>query len=103
LQPLHRAYFNGYAMWIYLNTPFLMAMPGFDVEEIAPWQEEGETWRVLRAKFPAEIAGHCPEQDFYVGPDFLLRRHDANAASAFIRNSSPAPRREWPNIQDENC
>jgi len=40
------------------------------------WQEDGETWRVLRAKFPAEIASHCPEPEFYFGPDFLLRRHD---------------------------
>ena len=26
--PLHRAYFSGYAMWTYLTTPFFMAMPG---------------------------------------------------------------------------
>jgi hypothetical protein len=74
--PLHRSYFNGYAMWTYLNTPFLMALPGFKVEEIAPWQEGDETWRVLRATFPAEIESHCPVQEFYFGPDFLLRRHD---------------------------
>ena len=41
--PLHRAYFNGYAMWTYLTTPFLLAMPGVEVNEIAPWTEEGET------------------------------------------------------------
>jgi hypothetical protein len=28
-RPLHRAYFNGYALWTYLTTPFLLAMPGF--------------------------------------------------------------------------
>jgi hypothetical protein len=27
--PLHLAYFNGYAMWTYLTTPFFMAMPDF--------------------------------------------------------------------------
>ena len=74
--PLHRAYFNGYAMWTYLTTPFLMAMPGFEVAEIAPWQEGGELWRGLRARFPDEIASHSKEQDFYFGDDFLLRRHD---------------------------
>jgi hypothetical protein len=74
--PLHRSYFNGYAMWTYLNTPFLMALPGFEVEEIAPWQEGEETWRVLRATFPAEIESHCRVQEFYFGPDSLLRRHD---------------------------
>ena len=40
--PLHRAYFSGYAMWTYLTTPFFMAMPGFNVDEIAPWQEGSE-------------------------------------------------------------
>jgi hypothetical protein len=74
--PLHRSYFNGYAMWTYLNTPFLMALPGFEVEELAPWQEGEETWRVLRATFPAGIESHCPVQEFYFGPDSLLRRHD---------------------------
>jgi hypothetical protein len=73
---LHRAYFNGYARWTYLATPFLMAMPGFEVAEIAPWQEGAEHWRGLRARFPDPIASHSREQDFYFGDDFLLRRHD---------------------------
>jgi hypothetical protein len=75
-EPLHRAYFNGYAMWTYLTTPFLMGMPGFDVIEIAPWQEGSEHWRGLRARFPDHVASHSKEQDFYFGDDFLLRRHD---------------------------
>jgi len=33
---LDRAYFNGYALWTYLTTPFLFAMPGFSVFEIKP-------------------------------------------------------------------
>lgn len=74
--PLHRAYFNGYAMWTYLTTPFFMAMPGFEVNEIAPWQEGTERWRGLRVRFPDEIASHGKEQDCYFGDDFLLRRHD---------------------------
>ena len=74
--PLHRAYFNGYAMWTYLTTPFFMAMPGFEVTEIEPWQEGVERWRGLRVRFPGEIASHSREQDFYFGDDFLLRRHD---------------------------
>ena len=73
---LDRAYFNGYALWTYLTTPFLFALPGFVVDEIAPWQENGETWRGLRVTFPPEIASHSKTQDFYFGPDFLLRRHD---------------------------
>jgi hypothetical protein len=71
-----RAYFNGYARWTYLNTPFLLAMRDFEVEEIAPWHEGGEVWRGLRARFPDTIASHSKEQDFYFGEDLLLRRHD---------------------------
>jgi len=74
--PLHRAYFNGYAMWTYLTTPFFMALPGFDVREIAPFAEGGETWRGLRVRFPRQYASHSEEQDFYFGSDFLVRRHD---------------------------
>ena len=83
--PLHRAYFNGYAMWTYLTTPFFMTMPGFEVTEIAPWQEGAERWRGLRVRFPDEVASHSKEQDFYFGEDFLLRRHDyhVDIAGAF--------------------
>ena len=73
---LDRAYFNGYALWTYLTTPFLFAMSGFAVEEIKPWQEQNELWRGLRVTFPSDIASHSRRQDFYFGPDFLLRRHD---------------------------
>jgi hypothetical protein len=74
--PLHRAYFNGYALWTYLTTPFLLAMDGFEVREIEPWHEGAEVWRGLRATFPAAITSHSIEQDFYFGPDMLIRRHD---------------------------
>jgi len=74
--PLHRAYFNGYAMWTYLTSPFFLAMPGFEMEEIAAIEEDGEQWRGLRVRFPKHIASHCAMQDFYFGPDLLLRRHD---------------------------
>lgn len=74
--PLHRAYFDGYALWTYLTTPFLLAMDGFEIREIEPWREGTEVWRGLRATFPAAIASHSPEQDFYFGPDMLIRRHD---------------------------
>jgi hypothetical protein len=73
---LHRAYFNGYALWTYLTTPFLLAMNDVEITEIEPWREDGETWRVLRAIFPQAIATHSPVQEFFFGDDFLLRRHD---------------------------
>ncbi|MCX4571785.1 hypothetical protein OHB41_00890 [Streptomyces sp. NBC_01571] len=74
--PLDRAYFNGYALWTYLTTPFLLAMPGFTVTGIEPWREGDEVWPGLRAAFPPRIASHSTHQDFYFGPDRLLRRHD---------------------------
>jgi hypothetical protein len=75
---LHRAYFNGYALWTYLTAPFLLAMAGVEISEINPWIEGGETWRVLRARFAENIATHSPVQDFFFGDDLLLRRHDYN-------------------------
>ena len=74
--PLHRAYFNGYALWIYLTTPFVLALPGVSVTETTPVRENGEEWAGLQADFPAEIATHSRLQEFYFGPDHLLRRHD---------------------------
>jgi hypothetical protein len=73
---MHVAYFNGYARWTYLTTPFFMAMPGFRVTEIEPWKEGSELWPGLRVRFPPSIASHSAEQEFYFGPDHLLRRHD---------------------------
>ena len=35
-EALHRAYFNGCALWTYLTTPFLLAMDGVLVEETEP-------------------------------------------------------------------
>ncbi|GAB7547810.1 hypothetical protein [Cupriavidus sp. 8B] len=74
--PLQRAYFNGYALWTYLTTPFLAALRGFGTTEIEPWREGAQTWRGLRVRFPANIESHCNVQDFYFGEDGLLRRHD---------------------------
>ena len=74
--PLHRAYFNGYALWTYLTSPFLLALPGVDVSDIAPLQVNGDVCHGLRADFPPEIATHSRMQEFYFGDDHLLRRHD---------------------------
>ena len=58
--PLHRAYFNGYALWTYLTTPFFMALPGFEIREIDPIQEGGEVWHGLRARFPTRSMSQVP-------------------------------------------
>jgi hypothetical protein len=82
---LHRAYFNGEALWTYLTTPFLLAGQGVHVEETEPWKEGSETWRVLRARFPGSIETHSRVQDFFFDDRRLLRRHDyhVNIAGGF--------------------
>jgi hypothetical protein len=73
---LHVAYFSGYAMWGYLTSPFLFRYPGFQSEEMAPWDENGETWRRLKVTFPAGLDAHCREQIYYFDSQGLLRRND---------------------------
>ena len=79
---LNLAYFSGYAMWNYLNSPFIFALSGFQAEEIAPWDENGEERRRLRVVFPDHIATHCPEQIFHVNGDGLICRVDYSAPVA---------------------
>jgi hypothetical protein len=73
---LQLAYFAGYAMWNYLNIPFLLARPGVESEEVEPWQESDETWRRLKVVFPADIATHSTDQTLYFDRQGLLRRQD---------------------------
>lgn len=73
---LDLVYFSGYAIWNYLTTPFMLAMPGFTTQEIDPWNENGENWRRLQVTFPSYIATHCREQIFYFDRQGLLRRLD---------------------------
>jgi hypothetical protein len=75
---LHRAYFNGEALWTYLTTPFMLAMKGVRVEETEPWQEGDNLWRILRGYFPGSIETHSFMQDFFFSKDLRLRRHDYN-------------------------
>jgi hypothetical protein len=83
--PLQRAYFNGYALWTYLTTPFLLTLEGVSVLEIAPVEDQGESWIGLQAEFLPEIESHSRFQEFYFGEDHLLRRHDyrVDVAGAF--------------------
>ena len=79
---LDLAYFSGYAMWNYLNTPFVFGLPGFKAEEIERWDEYGETRRRLRVIFPDYIATHCAEQIFHVNGEGLICRIDYSAPVA---------------------
>jgi len=76
---LHLAYFSGYAIWNYLNAPFLFVLPGFKTEEIEPWDEHGESRRRLKVTFPDSVATHCPEQVFHINGEGLISRLDYSA------------------------
>ena len=69
-------------MWNYLNSPFIFALPGFQTEEIEPWDENGKERRRLKVAFPDHIATHCPEQIFHVNGEGLICRVDYNAPVA---------------------
>ncbi|MFI5159961.1 MAG: hypothetical protein ACHQHN_01735 [Sphingobacteriales bacterium] len=73
---LQLAYVAGYSIWTYLTSPFSFTEPGFETREMEPWEENGETWRRLKVKFPDYIATHSKEQVFYINSNGLIRRHD---------------------------
>jgi hypothetical protein len=74
--PLHLAYFNGYAMWTYHAVPFVFSDPAYLAREIEPVWLDGEILRGVAVRFPDGIHSHSREQRFYFGADGLLRRHD---------------------------
>lgn len=74
--PLQRAYFNGYALWTYLTSPFLLALPGLSVRELEPVDENGLELTGFQVRFGPNFASHSTLQEFYFGPDLLLARHD---------------------------
>jgi len=72
-------YFRGYALWNYLNAPFLLLRPGIEYRELPPWDEKGERWRRLAVTFPPDLPTHSREQVFYFDAAGLLRRLDYTA------------------------
>jgi hypothetical protein len=73
---LDALYFAGYAMWNYLNTPFLFDRPELELSEGEPLESGGGRWRRLDATFPPGFPTHSREQSFYFDERGLLRRHD---------------------------
>jgi hypothetical protein len=70
------AYFTSAAVWNYLTVPFVFTMPGVEAREIAPWIEDGQTWRRLAVTFPKSLPNHNTHQVFYYDDAFLQRRMD---------------------------
>jgi hypothetical protein len=73
---LQVAYFTSAAVWNYLTSPFVFTRPGVEAREIAPWDEDGQTWRRLAVKFPETLANHNAAQVFYYDEAFMQRRMD---------------------------
>ncbi len=69
-------YFVGYAFHNYVTMPFLLTQNGVVLEELAPHEEHGETWRALKATFPADLHVHYPVQTFYFDSRGYLVRND---------------------------
>lgn len=73
---LQLVYFVGTSMWTYLTHPFTYSLPGFETEELALWEQDGEQWRRLRVIWPEVPVGHSKVQTLYIGEDRLIRRFD---------------------------
>jgi len=71
---LQELYFVGYAFLNYLSSPFNLTEPGFEVTEIEPHEENGETWRRMVVRFPDDYPTHSAEQTFYFNQQGLLKR-----------------------------
>ena len=69
------AYFASEAWWTYLTAPFLFTYPGFRVEEVEPFVEDGVSYRTLKVGFPDDVDSHTAEQFFHFHDDGLLFRH----------------------------
>ncbi len=90
---IHLVYFCGFSIWNYLTTPFLLAQPGIEIEELEPWNVNNQVWRRLRASFPPSIVTHCREQIFYFDADGLQRRTDYHVMGTSIAHLSWAHQR----------
>jgi hypothetical protein len=72
---LDAAYFASEAWWTYLTAPFLFTRPGFRVEEVEPFIEDGVSYRTLEVDFPDDVDSHTAEQFFHFHDNGLLFRH----------------------------
>jgi hypothetical protein len=86
---LDALYFAGYAMWNYLNTPFMLTADGFTVEERSEVEVEGERCRGLEVTFPEGFHTHSRRQRFYFDSEGMLRRNDytAEVVGGFARGA----------------
>jgi hypothetical protein len=70
------AHYCGYFIWNYMNAPFFLSDPDFEIEEVEPRTVRGEIWRRLRVRFPSRMVTHSAEQTFYFDSLGIMRRQD---------------------------
>ena len=79
---LHLAHYCGGLIWSYLTTPFVLAEPDVECEELESMKVQGQRWRRLKVLYPARLATHAREQTLYFDRQCLLRRLDTSAVHA---------------------
>jgi hypothetical protein len=79
---VHLAHYCGGLIWNYLTTPFVLAEPDFECEELESMKVHGQRWRLLKVLYPARLATHAREQTLYFDRQGLLRRLDTSALHA---------------------
>lgn len=76
---LNLLYFLGYALWNYVNTPYLFYRDGFQVKELRETKIGSSYLHTLEVIFPDSIPTHCEKQTFYFSEKGLLQRLDYTA------------------------
>jgi hypothetical protein len=79
---LHLAHYCGGLIWNYLTTPFVLAEPDFECEELESMKVHGQRWHRLKVLYPARLATHSRERTLYFDRQGLLRRLDTAALHA---------------------
>jgi hypothetical protein len=85
--PTQLAYFSAYAVWNYLNLPFLLGETGIEATEIPSINSDLLVLKGLRIRFPDYIHTHSTEQSLYFDESNLLRRMDYDVE---IAGNNPA-------------
>lgn len=73
--PLQQGFFGAYALWNYLNLPFLLTLPEIITHEVEPVDVDGELLHGVGVTFPRNIPTHSREQQFFFDADRLLKLH----------------------------
>ena len=79
---LQLAYYCGGLIWNYLTTPFVLAEPDVECEELDSVNLQGQGWRRIKVLYPVRLATHAREHTLYFDRHYLLKRLDTPAVHA---------------------